>query len=184
MTNLFNYLDDLTLKADVKLDISLARGLNYYTGIIIEVLSADVEIGSICGGGRYDDLAGIFGLENVSGIGISFGADRIFDVLQQLNLFPEEVTTGTRLLFINFGKAEEKFILSILPEFRKAGIETEIYPDPAKLKKQMTYANNKSIPYVALVGEKELDKKVLTLRNMHSGEQTEMTVGDAIRQIG
>jgi histidyl-tRNA synthetase len=184
MTRLFNYLDDVSLKADVKLDISLARGLNYYTGIIIEVLSADAEIGSICGGGRYDDLAGIFGLEHVSGIGISFGADRIFDVLQHLNLFPEEVTTGTRLLFINFGKAEEKFILSVLPEFRKAGIETEIYPDPAKLKKQMTYANNKSIPYVALVGENELDKKVLTLRNMQSGEQAEMTVSEAIRHIG
>ena len=158
--------------------------LNYYTATIIEVLSTDVEIGSICGGGRYDDLAGVFGLEDVSGIGISFGADRIFDVLKQLNLFPKEVTTGTRLLFINFGKAEERYILSILPEFRKAGIETEIYPDPAKLKKQMTYANNKSIPFVALVGENELDKRVLTLKNMQNGVQTEMTVKEAIQQIG
>lgn len=184
MARLFNYLDDLSLKADVQMDISLARGLNYYTATIIEVLSTDVEIGSICGGGRYDDLAGVFGLEDVSGIGISFGADRIFDVLKQLNLFPKEVTTGTRLLFINFGKAEERYILSILPEFRKAGIETEIYPDPAKLKKQMTYANNKSIPFVALVGENELDKRVLTLKNMQNGVQTEMTVKEAIQQIG
>ena len=184
MTRLFNYLDDLSLKARVQMDLSLARGLDYYTGAIIEVLSTEVEIGSICGGGRYDDLAGIFGLENVSGVGVSFGADRIFDVLEQLNLFPDEVIAGPRLLFINFGQAEEKFILSILPEFRKAGIETEIYPDPVKLKKQMTYANNKSVPFVALIGENELKRKVLTLKNMQNGEQRELTVEEAIQQIG
>ncbi|MBW1869975.1 MAG: ATP phosphoribosyltransferase regulatory subunit, partial [Deltaproteobacteria bacterium] len=181
---LFNYLDDLSLKARVQMDLALVRGLDYYTGAIIEFLSTDVEIGSICGGGMYDDLAGIFGLENVSGVGVSFGADRIFDVLEQLNLFPDEVITGPRLLFINFGQAEEKFILSILPEFRRAGIETEIYPDPVKIKKQMTYANNKSVPFVALIGENELKRKVLTLKNMQNGEQRELTVEEAIQQIG
>ena len=183
MMNLLDYLDSLDLRSDVKLDLSLARGLNYYTGAIIEVLSTDIEIGSICGGGRYDDLAGVFGLENVSGVGVSFGADRIFDVMDQLNLFPDEAITGTRLLFINFGRTEEKYILSILPEFRKAGIETELYPDPVKLKKQMNYANSKAIPFVALLGENEMQRKVLTLKNMQSGEQNELTPEEAIQHI-
>ena len=183
MMNLLDYLDSLDLRSDVKLDLSLARGLNYYTGAIIEVLSTDIEIGSICGGGRYDDLAGVFGLENVSGVGVSFGADRIFDVMDQLNLFPDEAITGTRLLFINFGRTEGKYILSILPEFRKAGIETELYPDPVKLKKQMNYANSKAIPFVALLGENEMQRKVLTLKNMQSGEQNELTPEEAIQHI-
>jgi histidyl-tRNA synthetase len=183
MSRLFAYLGNQGLKADVILDLTLARGLNYYTGAIIEVLSRDMKIGSVCGGGRYDDLTGVFGLENVSGVGVSFGADRIYDVLQQLDLFPKEVATGTRILFINFGAAEEKYILSILPEFRRAGIETEIYPDHAKLKKQMGYANGKGIPFVALVGEHEMNRNVLTIKDMETGQQQEMTTEEAIRQV-
>ena len=183
MIKLFEYLGSRDLKAGVELDLTLARGLNYYTGAIIEVLSKDVQIGSVCGGGRYDDLTGIFGLEDVSGVGVSFGADRIYDVLHQLELFPKKVITGTRVLFINFGAAEERYILSILPEFRKAGIETEIYPDQAKLKKQMSYANDKGIPYVALVGEHEISKNVLTIKDMETGLQNELTVQDTIRHV-
>ena len=183
MIRLFEYLDNRDLKASVELDLTLARGLNYYTGAIIEVLSTDVNIGSVCGGGRYDDLTGIFGLEDVSGVGVSFGADRIYDVLHQLGLFPEKVITGTRVLFINFGTAEEKYILSILPEFREAGIETEIYPDQAKLKKQMSYANVKGIPFVALVGENEIIKNILTIRDMETGMQKELTAQEAIRHV-
>jgi histidyl-tRNA synthetase len=183
MITLFGYLESQDLKAGVELDLTLARGLNYYTGAIIEVLSKDMQIGSVCGGGRYDDLAGIFGLEGVSGVGVSFGADRIYDVLQQLELFPKKVVTGTRVLFINFGTTEEKYILSILPEFRKAGIETEIYPDQAKLNKQMSYANGKGIPYVALIGEHEIGKSVLTIKDMETGMQNELTVPEAIHQV-
>jgi histidyl-tRNA synthetase len=183
MIRLFEYLKSQDLKASVELDLTLARGLNYYTGAIIEVLSRDVEIGSLCGGGRYDDLTGIFGLEGVSGVGISFGADRIYDVLQQLGLFPKEVITGTRVLFINFGTEEEKYILSILPEFRKAGIETEIYPDQAKLNKQMSYANGKGIPFVALVGQHEISKKILTIKDMETGMQKELTTREAVRHV-
>ena len=183
MIRLFEYLDNRDMKASVELDLTLARGLNYYTGAIIEVLSTDVEIGSVCGGGRYDDLTGIFGLEDVSGVGVSFGADRIYDVLQQLGLFPKKVITGTRILFINFGMAEEKYILSVLPEFREAGIETEVYPDQAKLKKQMSYANVKGIPFVALVGENEIIKNVLTIKDMETGMQKELTTHEAIRHV-
>jgi histidyl-tRNA synthetase len=183
MIRLFEYLDNRDMKASVELDLTLARGLNYYTGAIIEVLSTDVEIGSVCGGGRYDDLTGIFGLEDVSGVGVSFGADRIYDVLVQLGLFPKEVITGTRVMFINFGMAEEKYILSVLPEFREAGIETEVYPDQAKLKKQMSYANVKGIPFVALVGENEIIKNVLTIKDMETGMQKELTTHEAIRHV-
>ncbi len=183
MTTLFEYLGSQKPKARVELDLTLARGLNYYTGAIIEVLSTDVPIGSICGGGRYDDLTGIFGMEDVSGVGVSFGADRIYDVLQQLDLFPKEVITGTRVLFVNFGKDEEKYIIKILPSFRKAGLETEIYPDQAKLKKQMSYANGKGIPFVILVGEQEMSQNILTVKDMDSGEQTALTVEKAIRHI-
>lgn len=183
MIRLFEYLDNRDMKASVELDLTLARGLNYYTGAIIEVLSTDVEIGSVCGGGRYDDLTGIFGLEDVSGVGVSFGADRIYDVLHQLGLFPKKVITGTRILFINFGMAEEKYILSVLPEFRDAGIETEVYPDQAKLKKQMSYANVKGIPFVALVGENEIIKNVLTIKDMETGMQKELTTHEAIRHV-
>jgi histidyl-tRNA synthetase len=183
MIRLFEYLQGQELKAIVDLDLTLARGLNYYTGAIIEVLASDVEIGSVCGGGRYDDLTGIFGLEDVSGVGVSFGADRIYDVLHQLDMFPKEVITGTRVLFINFGPAEEKYILTVLPDFRKAGIETEIYPDQAKLKKQMSYANGKGIPFVALVGENEISKNIITIKDMETGMQKELTTQEAIRHV-
>jgi len=184
MESLFGYLADLDLEADVEVDLSLARGLNYYTGAIIEVLSKEVEIGSICGGGRYDDLTGIFGLEDVSGVGISFGADRIFDVMEQLDRFPDEATTGTRILFVNFGTAEASAILSMLPQFRNAGIQAELYPDPVKLKKQLSYANNRSIPFVGIIGVNEMLNNVITLKDMISGEQKEVTVEEAIREIG
>jgi histidyl-tRNA synthetase len=183
MVTLFDYLENGNLKANVELDLTLARGLDYYTGAIIEVLSTDVQIGSVCGGGRYDDLTGVFGLENVSGVGVSFGADRIYDVLQQMNLFPREVVTGTRVLFVNFGTEEEKYILSVLSAFRKAGIETEIYPDQAKLTKQMGYANGKGVPFVAMVGENEMSKNVLSLKDMETGAQEEMTIEEAIRHV-
>ncbi len=183
MERLFDYLEIREMKSGLELDLTLARGLNYYTGAIIEVLADEVKIGSICGGGRYDDLTGIFGLEDVSGVGVSFGADRIYDVLDQLELFPEEVSTGTRLLFINFGEKEENYILSILPGIRDADIPAEIYPDPAKLKKQMSYANQKGIPYVALVGEREMNNNVISLKDMTSGEQKECSVDEAIQLI-
>jgi histidyl-tRNA synthetase len=183
MVRLFDYLESCEMEARVEFDLALARGLDYYTGTIIEVLSTRINIGSICGGGRYDDLTGVFGLEDVSGVGISFGADRIYDVLDQLNLFPEEAVSGARLLFVNFGEAEEKYILGILPDFRDAGIPSEIYPDHAKLKKQMSYANQKGIPFVALVGEKEMAGKVLSLKDMETGEQKELPVQEAIDLI-
>ncbi len=183
MEHLYDYLESQNLGTRIELDLTLARGLNYYTGAIIEVLARDLDIGSICGGGRYDDLTGIFGLENVSGIGVSFGADRIYDVMDQLNLFPVEVKTGTWLLFVNFGETEEKYILGILHYFRDAGIPSEIYPDPAKLKKQMSYANQKGIPYVALVGEKEIQGNILSLKDMESGQQKELSAQEAIDLI-
>ena len=170
--NMMDYLDGLALNTEVKLDLTLARGLNYYTGIIIEVNAADVQIGSICGGGRYDDLTGIFGLPDVSGVGISFGADRIYDVLNQLNLFPENVVASSQLMFANFGTKEARYSLKLLDLLRKKGISAELYPEPAKLKKQMSYADAKSIAYVALIGENEMKEEKVTLKNMKSGEQT------------
>jgi histidyl-tRNA synthetase len=183
MNHLFDYLQLQALNASVELDLTLARGLNYYTGAIIEVQAKNVGIGSVCGGGRYDDLTGIFGLDDVSGVGVSFGADRIYDVLDQLDLYPEEVSTGTRLLFTNFGEKEESYILGIIKNFRDAEIPSEIYPDKAKLKKQMSYANQKGIPFVALVGEKEMADNIISLKDMESGEQNEYRVEDAIRLI-
>ena len=164
-----------TLNSQLEFDLTLARGLNYYTGCIFEVKALDVEIGSITGGGRYDNLTGIFGMPGLSGVGISFGADRIYDVLNQLDLYPEAVTTQTQLLFINFGEAEAAYCLPILAEARAAGIRCEIYPDASKMKKQMQYANQKQIPYVALVGENEMKEGKLTLKNMETGEQQLLT---------
>ena len=169
------YLRDLDLSGQVELDFSLARGLNYYTGTIVEVKSADVPIGSLCGGGRYDDLTGIFGLKGVSGVGISFGADRIYDVMNELNLFPEMIEATTKVLFVNFGAAEEKYCLPLLAGLRESGIPAEIFPDAAKLKKQLDYANRKKIPYVVLVGENEMKEGRLTLKDMNSGEQKTLT---------
>lgn len=172
LTRVFRYLDEMSLRTEIKLDLTLARGLSYYTGAIFEVKALDAEMGSITGGGRYDDLTGIFGLKNVSGVGISFGADRIFDVMTQLNLFPEDANTTTRILFVNFGEQEERFCLPLLRQLRSEGINAEIYPEAAKMKKQMTYADRKKIPFVALVGENEIKEGAVSLKNMATGEQT------------
>ncbi len=176
-------LESMGLKNPVELDLTLARGLNYYTGCIFEVKALDVQIGSITGGGRYDNLTGIFGMPGISGVGISFGADRIYDVLNQLELYPQEVTTATQLLFINFGEAETKYCLPIVAEARRSGIRCEIYPDAAKMKKQMQYANQKAIPYVALAGESEIAAGQITLKNMLSGEQKQLTPAELLQEI-
>lgn len=165
-------LASLGLQNEVEFDLTLARGLNYYTGCIFEVKALDVEIGSITGGGRYDNLTGIFGMPGLSGVGISFGADRIFDVLNQLDLYPQAITTGTQLLFVNFGEREAAYCLPVMAQARAAGIRCEIFPDSAKMKKQMAYANAKGIPFVAIVGENEMQEGKLTLKNMTTGEQT------------
>ncbi|MFW5832109.1 MAG: histidine--tRNA ligase [Prolixibacteraceae bacterium] len=177
---MFDYFAALGLQTEVELDLTLARGLNYYTGAIIEVKAKDVKIGSICGGGRYDDLTGIFGLPNVSGVGVSFGAERIYDVLTQLDLFPEESLESTKVMFVNFGAKEELYCLPAVAELRKKGVNAEIYPDNAKMKKQMNYANKKDIPYVVLAGESEMEAKQFTLKNMESGEQKKVTAAELI----
>ena len=171
------------LENSVELDLTLARGLSYYTGAIIEVESLDVAIGSITGGGRYDNLTGIFGLPDVSGVGISFGAERIYDVLNQLNLFPDNLSSGVDVMFVNFGEKEEAHILPILPQLRSKGISAEIYPDAAKMKKQMTYANNTKAYFVAIVGGNEIADNKITLKNMHSGEQQTIGLDEAIAVI-
>ncbi len=168
---ILNTVTQLGVESDVELDLTLARGLNYYTGAIFEVKALDVQIGSISGGGRYDNLTGVFGMDGMSGVGISFGADRIYDVLNQLDLYPKEATNATQLLFVNFGEKETNYILPILSKVRAAGIRTELYPDTAKMKKQMSYANNKQIPFVAIVGENEMNEGKVMLKNMESGEQ-------------
>ena len=165
----------LGVKSEVELDLTLARGLNYYTGAIFEVKALDVQIGSISGGGRYDNLTGVFGMSGMSGVGISFGADRIYDVLNQLDLYPKEAVNATQLLFVNFGEKEAAYCLPVLSAARDAGIRAEIYPDSAKMKKQMSYANDKNIPFVAIVGENEMNEGKLTLKNMTTGEQTLVT---------
>lgn len=169
--------------AEVEFDLTLARGLNYYTGCIFEVKALDVEIGSITGGGRYDNLTGIFGMPGLSGVGISFGADRIYDVLNQLNLYPEEITTATQLLFVNFGDTEAAYALPVLAAARKAGIRAEIYPDASKMKKQMAYANARGIPFVALAGESEMAEDKFTLKNMTTGEQMLVSATELIEHI-
>ena len=159
------------LHSELELDLTLARGLNYYTGCIFEVKALDVQIGSITGGGRYDNLTGIFGLPGLSGVGISFGADRIYDVLNQLDLYPKDLGSATQLLFVNFGQKEVDFCMTLAGQLRDRGIRTEIYPDCVKMKKQMQYANAKVIPLVAMVGENEMADGVVMLKNMVSGEQ-------------
>lgn len=176
----FGYLKEMlkagpALNPDVELDITLARGLNYYTGCIFEVKTNEVAMGSIGGGGRYDDLTGMFGLKGLTGAGISFGADRIYDVLQELNLFPESAASGTKVLISNFDDAAEKYALPLLQEFRKANIAIELYPSSTKLKKQMSYADDKRIPYVILIGSEEMESGILTLKNMQSGEQQKLS---------
>ena len=176
-------VEGLHVKSEVELDLTLARGLNYYTGAIFEVKAFDVQIGSISGGGRYDNLTGVFGMDGMSGVGISFGADRIYDVLNQLDLYPKEAVNGTQLLFVNFGEAEAAYVLPVLMQAREAGIRAEIYPDSAKMKKQMGYANSKNIPFVALVGETEMNEGKVTLKNMTTGEQTLVTPEELIAAI-
>ena len=171
------------LKNQIQLDLTLARGLNYYTGAIFEVKALDVQIGSILGGGRYDNLTGIFGMPGISGVGISFGIDRIFDVLNALDCYPKDAVVGTQLLFINFGEKETAYCLPFVAQARTAGIRTEIFPDAAKMKKQMSYANAKEIPFVALAGENEMAQGKLTLKNMTTGEQTLVTPEELIAQI-
>jgi histidyl-tRNA synthetase len=173
-------LDKGVLKNEIELDLTLARGLNYYTGAIFEVKALDVAIGSITGGGRYDNLTGVFGMSGISGVGISFGADRIFDVLNQLELYPEEAVNGVQLFFVNFGEEERNFCLPILNAARKAGIRTEIYPDSVKMKKQMNYANKHRIPYVVIVGENEMKEKKVMLKNMQTGEQQMLSVSELL----
>ena len=171
------------LKNEIQLDLTLARGLNYYTGAIFEVKALDVQIGSITGGGRYDNLTGIFGMPGLSGVGISFGADRIFDVLNQLDLYPKEAVNGTQLLFINFGAAETAYCLPVAAMARQSGIRTEVFPDAVKMKKQMSYANAKQIPFVALAGENAISQGKFTLKNMVSGEQRLLTPEELISEI-
>jgi len=184
----FDYVNSM-LKADssmnpnVELDITLARGLNYYTGCIFEVKTNEVSMGSIGGGGRYDDLTGMFGLKGLTGVGVSFGADRIYDVLQELNLFPESAAAGTKVLISNFDKEAERYALPILQQLRGANIAAELYPSSAKLKKQMSYADDKHIPYVILIGSEEMSNDVLTLKNMKSGQQEKLTIAAVVELL-
>jgi histidyl-tRNA synthetase len=176
IATILDHVEGLGIETKVELDLTLARGLNYYTGAIFEVKALDVQIGSITGGGRYDNLTGVFGLSGVSGVGISFGADRIYDVLNQLDLYPSEVSETTKILFTSFGDNELKFAARCAKELRMAGIPTEVYPEPAKMKKQMSYANAKNIPFVAIIGETELAEQKVMLKNMNTGEQNLLSV--------
>ncbi|MBQ2440518.1 MAG: histidine--tRNA ligase [Muribaculaceae bacterium] len=173
-------IDTLGHECEVELDVSLARGLNYYTGTIIEVKALDVEIGSITGGGRYDNLTGVFGMSGLSGVGISFGADRIYDVLNQLNLYPEEISNTVKVIFVNFGQAEAVQSAKYIAQLRQQGISAELYPDSTKMKKQMNYANDNKIPFVAIIGETELQDGTIAVKNMNSGEQKTMSINELI----
>jgi histidyl-tRNA synthetase len=178
LQTLFGYIESRKMGSNVELDLTLARGLNYYTGAIIEVKSVDVSIGSICGGGRYDDLTGIFGLAGVSGVGVSFGADRIYDVLANLNQFDSKTNPGTKVLIVNFGGNELEYNLGILRSLHSDGISAELFPDPAKMKKQMSYADAKKIPFVVIAGEDEIKNKEVTIKNMATGEQKRCSLSD------
>ena len=180
MVELFDYINDLKLNMLCELDLTLARGLNYYTGSIFEVKALDTAMGSICGGGRYDDLTGIFGLKNMSGVGVSFGADRIYDVMNELNLFPKDSTISSKILFVNFGRTETRVILPILKLLREKNIACELYPDSTKMQKQFNYANSNRIPYVAIIGEDEIKNNTITIKNMQNGQQEKMSVEQLI----
>ncbi|MFK7906677.1 MAG: histidine--tRNA ligase [Chitinophagales bacterium] len=184
LQTLFGYLNKLELQQEVVLDITLARGLNYYTGTIYEVKAKDAKMGSISGGGRYDDLTGNFGLKGMSGVGISFGLDRIYDVMEDLSLFENMATNTTQVLFINFGGESEEYAFQLLQKIRQANISAELYPDSVKMKKQMKYANAKKIPYVVFVGVEEMQASSLKLKDMQSGEQNAMSLAAAIEVIG
>jgi histidyl-tRNA synthetase len=183
LETLFALIGQDAMRAQVELDLTLARGLNYYTGTIIEVKALDVVIGSITGGGRYDNLTGVFGMDGVSGVGISFGADRIYDVLNQLNLYPENSTQGSKIIFLHFGEAEKMFALPWVNALRKAGIAAEIYPDNAKFKKQIGYANDRGFAYVAIVGESEMQENVVTLKNMKEGTQETCSLTNLLAKL-
>ena len=178
-----NKTNEIGVKATIDLDPSLARGLNYYTGTIIEVKALDVEIGSITGGGRYDNLTGVFGLDNISGVGISFGADRIYDVLNQLDLYPEATRTTTKVLFVNFGEAEATASLKHIKKLRASGISAEIFPESSKMRKQMGYANDNGIPFVAIIGETELANGTIMLKDMNLGTQQPLTIDEVIEKL-
>lgn len=180
---ILNTIAGLGIRSGVELDLTLARGLNYYTGAIFEVKALNVQIGSISGGGRYDNLTGVFGLPGVSGVGISFGADRIYDVLNQLDLYPKETSASTQLLFVNFGAAESAYVLPVLAKARQAGVRAEIFPESSKMKKQMSYANAKAIPFVVIAGENEMQEGKLTLKNMTTGEQHLVTPDELIATV-
>ena len=180
---LLGYLEALGVRLSYVLDLTLARGLNYYTGAIFEVKAHDVEIGSISGGGRYDNLTGVFGQPGLSGVGISFGADRIYDVLNQLQGFPEDRLQGSRILFVNFGEKEALCAMKMIRRVREAGISAEMYPDPAKLKKQMGYADSRKIPYVAVIGEEEMEKQMITLKDMTTGTQSMVSPEELIQTL-
>ncbi|WP_278503994.1 histidine--tRNA ligase [Phocaeicola barnesiae] len=180
---ILNTVARLGVKSEVELDLTLARGLNYYTGAIFEVKALDVQIGSISGGGRYDNLTGVFGMDGMSGVGISFGADRIYDVLNLLDLYPKDAVNGTQLLFVNFGEGEAAYALPILQQVREAGIRAEIYPDSTKMKKQMSYANSKAIAFVAIIGENEMKEGKVTLKNMATGEQSLVSPEELIATV-
>ena len=183
LETLFGYLANLDFTAEVELDLTLARGLNYYTGTIIEVKALDVQIGSITGGGRYDNLTGVFGVDGLSGVGISFGADRIYDVLNQLDLYPKTTVNQTQVIFLNFGEKEMEYCIPLLAQLRAAGISTEIYPDAVKFKKQMQYANDRNIPFVAIVGESEMAENVIMLKDMTTGNQEKVLINDIISKL-
>ena len=183
MRTIFGYAEALGVAIDIELDLSLARGLNYYTGAIFEVKALDYAIGSICGGGRYDDLTGIFGLSGMSGVGISFGADRIYDVMCGLELFPADTMVTTKVLFVNLGEAEQLASMRAVDTLRAAGISAEVYPDSAKMKKQMEYANRRGIPYVVIIGSDELAEGAATLKDMHRGEQVKVAIVDLVQHI-
>lgn len=184
LEEVFGYIQSAQIHCSVELDLTLARGLNYYTGAILEVKAQGVDMGSISGGGRYDNLTGIFGLPDVSGVGFSFGADRIYDVLSQLDLFPKESSSGTSLLFVSFDEKGLNYCLPLLRKVRRAGIASEIYPDGSKLKKQMSYANSNQIPFVAIVGDSEMEVNKVMLKNMETGEQALYSIDDVIKQLG
>ncbi len=181
---LFSLIEEAAIKCTIKLDLTLARGLNYYTGAIFEIQANDYKIGSISGGGRYDNLTGIFGLKGISGVGVSFGADRIFDVMEGLDLFPKDANVVTQVMFVNFGEKEMRYSLPLLTQMRAAGINAEIYPDAAKMKKQFSYANNKGIPYVIIIGDDEMQNNTVALKNMEAGTQEKVSIEEAIKIIG
>ena len=183
MRTIFSNIETLGINLTPELDLSLARGLNYYTGAIFEVKANDFQIGSISGGGRYDDLTGIFGMPGMSGVGISFGADRIYDVMLGLNLFPEELACSTKVFFVNLGEKEQLASMRLISELRNKGISAEIYPESAKMKKQMEYANRRGIPYVVIIGSNELERKVATLKDMRSGEQRELSFEELVATL-